>query len=290
MRNPQISPAAKSVYSAMATYADTCGAIWVRQEVLAGDLGRSRSWVNACIAELSHAGAIRVIPQFVEGRQRASRYYLRDGLTRTRSADQPQSTAAASSSDTGVIQLDTGASGHDTTQEEDFTDSLSGAKARAREPQVAPEKIPVVIDMPVTTAALDPERGAPRDVPEDWRPTGDDVAWATGRLPDLDVAAYTESFVLSCQAKGYRYDDISAAWRRWLAEPKGSLPLLNKASDHDRSSSRPAQQQRRQSSFGFGNADLGLARRNDSRAAASLERIMSRRAGSDAAGAAAGAG
>jgi hypothetical protein len=34
-------------------------------------------------------------------------------------------------------------------------------------------------------------------------------------------SSFTEMFVLSCQARGYRYANISAAWRRWLLEPKG---------------------------------------------------------------------
>ena len=57
------------------------------------------------------------------------------------------------------------------------------------------------------------------------------MAWARSRHPNLDILAFTESFVLSCRAKGYRYADPSAAWRRWLIEPKGKLPQLPAPTD-----------------------------------------------------------
>ena len=73
----------------------------------------------------------------------------------------------------------------------------------------------------------------------DWVPTVDDIAWARSRHPNLDILAFTETFVLSCRAKGYRYADPSAAWRRWLIEPKGKLPQLPAATFPLRSGTSP---------------------------------------------------
>src|SRR5918994_58362 len=90
MRRPGLSIAAKATYSALATYADRHGWIWVRQSVLAADLERSRPWVLAAIAELEKAGLLLHERRFVEGRQRASRYRLLDGVSRHASAyDKP---------------------------------------------------------------------------------------------------------------------------------------------------------------------------------------------------------
>jgi hypothetical protein len=63
-------------------------------------------------------------------------------------------------------------------------------------------------------------------LPDNWTPSRDSAAWALARIPDLDLLRFTENFVLSCNAKGYRYRDLDSAWRRWLIEPKTALPKL----------------------------------------------------------------
>lgn len=149
-----------------------------------------------------------------------------------------------------------------------------------------------------------PAKPAPSEtgaVPADWRPTPDDIAWAQARIAGLDAARFTECFVLSCRAKGYRYTDISSAWRRWLNEPKGRLPMLNQSPRdirHDRTSehafgstsgktsggigSRPGPGQRRAASPTDSRTELN--RRNDAKSANCLERIMARRAAAACAG------
>ena len=77
-----------------------------------------------------------------------------------------------------------------------------------------------------TLSRFAPRTGHARRHRAGWVPAAADIAWAKVRHPDLDVLVFTETFVLSCRAKGYRYSDPSAAWRRWLIEPKGRLPLL----------------------------------------------------------------
>jgi hypothetical protein len=131
----------------------------------------------------------------------------------------------------------------------------------------------------------------------DWQPNAADLAWAAKACPKLNVAIFTQRFVLSCQAKGYRYADYNAAWRRWVSEPKSPLPLIRHQtqptiqsgeSDHDvfRASLNDEG-----SSFGgerktfspggsgrsFGNVS-GLKAANTSRAHDVLERLLGRRA------------
>ena len=82
MRRSGLSVAAKAVYSTLATYADQNGWIWAKQQTIAGDLDRSRAWIHAAISELEEQGLLQHERQYIEGRQRASRYRLLDGLSR----------------------------------------------------------------------------------------------------------------------------------------------------------------------------------------------------------------
>jgi hypothetical protein len=252
MRRPGLSVAAKAVYAALATYADRVGWIWVRQETIASDLERSRAWVHAAIAELEEQGLLLHDRQYIEGRQRASRYRLQDGVARRRSDDaESEAPEVSEHTDAAVKPADT--SHHD--------ESNTSFSSSAREP-----------------------------VSADWVPTVDDIAWAKSRHPNLDVLAFTESFVLSCRAKGYRYADPSAAWRRWLIEPKGKLPQLPVATANAAPAQEPAHETRSAKPRNRGPAhpsvpaDGSLSDDNRRRAAACLDRLMGRRAGDPSAG------
>jgi hypothetical protein len=283
MRRPGLSVAAKAVYAALATYADRNGWMWVRQESIAADLERSRAWVHAAIAELEMQGLLRHDRQYLEGRQRASRYRLLDGLSRC--AARPAETSAEGASPSVSDDCDSGVQPADTKHHEGLNDSLSN---RVRE-----------------SGPVKCREGADSgEVPADWVPTSVDVAWAKARLPNLDVQAFTEGFVLSCRAKGYRYADVSAAWRRWLLEPKASLPLLvsqhscrsqDQEDPHGSHPQKPDSAAHRQSgrSHPFQPAGGGATGRgpdpkltdhNRERAAACLDRILGRRSASPHAG------
>jgi hypothetical protein len=73
-------------------------------------------------------------------------------------------------------------------------------------------------------ASIPAQPGKP--LPDDWTPSPKSVSWAMARVPDLDVLRFTETFILSCNARGYRYACPDSAWRRWLIEPKTVLPRL----------------------------------------------------------------
>jgi hypothetical protein len=253
MRRPGLSVAAKAVYAALATYADRVGWIWVRQETIAADLERSRAWVHAAIAELEEQGLLLHDRQYIEGRQRASRYQLQDGLARRRTDNDAELAEVSEQADAAVKPADT--SHHDESK-----DSFSGFARESAEP-----------------------------VPADWVPTVDDMAWARSRHPNLDILAFTESFVLSCRAKGYRYADPSAAWRRWLIEPKGKLPQLPTAPVQE-PVQEPAHETRTANPRNRGSANPSvptggsLADANHRRAAACLDRLMGRRTGDPSSG------
>jgi hypothetical protein len=62
-----------------------------------------------------------------------------------------------------------------------------------------------------------------RPVPADWQPDEGDLAWLAKHRPDLDAGYMTAVFVCGSRARGLRYADCSAAWRRWaLAERTSS--------------------------------------------------------------------
>ncbi len=251
MRRPGLSVAAKAVYAALATYADRIGWIWVRQETIAADLERSRAWVHAAISELEEQGLLLHDRQYIEGRQRASRYQLQDGLARRRTDDDTDLAEVSEQADAAVKPADTG---HHDESKDSFSDS-------AREPAA--------------------------QVPADWVPTVDDMAWARSRHPNLDILAFTESFVLSCRAKGYRYADPSAAWRRWLIEPKGKLPQLPAATapaQEPTHETRTANPRNRGSANPSTPSSRSLADANHRRAAACLDRLMGRRTGDPSSG------
>jgi hypothetical protein len=278
MRRPGLSVAAKAVYAALATYADKLGWIWARQSTIAADLERSRTWVLAAVGELEAAGLLQHERQYIEGRQRASRYRLLDGIQRFAAANDQPDHSTVQEQDDGPDPvsdvIDSGVSRHDTNHHEDSGFSLSTGRARDLDESPSfPEK-----EDPTGT------------VPADWVPTVADTAWATARHPRLDVLAFTEAFVLSCQAKGYRYADPSAAWRRWLIEPRGKLPLLpspafsrNADQDPGHDCTADAKRQQRHSAA-TGEPSASLAERNAAHASEVLERIMARRAGGAAAG------
>jgi hypothetical protein len=273
MRRPGLSVAAKAVYAALATYADKLGWIWARQSTIAADLERSRTWVLAAVSELEAAGLLQHERQYIEGRQRASRYRLLDGIQRFAATDDRPDRETVQEQDDGLDPasdaIDSGVSQQDTNHYEDSGFSLSPGSAREPSERPGfPEKEELI-----------------RTVPVDWVPTVADTAWAATRHPRLDVLAFTEAFVLSCRAKGYRYADPSAAWRRWLIEPRGRLPLLpspalSRNADQDPRHDCTADAKRQQChSAAVGGPSAGLAERNAAHAAEVLERIMARRAG-----------
>ena len=317
IHNPQLSISARFLYTSMTTLASVRGEVELCQETMARNIGRSRAWVNAAANELERFGLVRVQRVFVDGLQRPSRYVLLDGL-RQPSADLPEhpkgksakehcserdaaasgpvgettSHAVESPADSGDTQTEHRCQSADTSHESQIHITLSPVRARA-------------------CLSSDQSSGPNPGIAPDWRPSDADVAWARARHPRLDVEAFTEHFVLACQAKGYRYADPGAGWRLWISDPKSPLPLIQSAaarsqpaqpitlsgetdhvSGHTRSSDHEfsggnssgwktfrddGRAGRKTFSGGAGGSAVDLAAVNASRAHAVLERLLGRR-------------
>jgi hypothetical protein len=76
-------------------------------------------------------------------------------------------------------------------------------------------------------------------VPDDWRPSAADIAWALERYPSADLEALTTRFILMSQAQGWTYANHGSAWRlaivRYFEEGEGKDDTRRT----DRSQGRP---------------------------------------------------
>jgi hypothetical protein len=257
LSHPDIGADELAVLTVLALHADQHGVCWLAQYTIATKLNRSRSWVNRVIARLN-----AIEPKILDKTQR---FYdsggMRSCLYRLvgHEAVRAQPAQACAEEHTPCAEEHT---------EHDSSDQEESLSRRGREPDAGGQ--------------------GRAEVPTDWAPTADDIAWARTRHPNLDVLAFTESFILTCRAKGYRYADLSAAWRQWLLKPKGHLPILRQPETpaekihYDRKPHRPhARPHARPVDHG-----PSLAQRNHAHAVACLERILGRRAGDPPAGAA----
>jgi predicted transcriptional regulator len=192
--HPEVGADELAVLAALAHHANSQGQCWPSQTRIAQMLNRSRSWVSTVLGRLVALGFVKRSNRYNEQGGRSSCLYTMPDLTRARVAK-----TAANLADTLVQNDDMPC-----RQEQHKPESLEQQESLsidAREPNATGHEL--------------------QAVPPDWVPTVADVAWAQQRFPNLDILSFTEMFVLSCQARGYRYANISAAWRRWLLEPKG---------------------------------------------------------------------
>jgi hypothetical protein len=308
------------VYTSMATRAARNGHLEFCQQTMARDLGMSRSWVNAGARELEQRGLILVERRFIGRLQRSSRYALLDGIRKTeaKGADSgglgedsppPGGSYPDPVGETTSALLDTvvdhGAE-HDGKGCQPTDGALQLADQLRR--QRADTSHESQIHIPLSDRCQRADRSSNQDsarsagIAPDWRPSVDDLAWARARNPLLDTDAFTETFVLTCRAKGYHYADPSAAWCLWIADPKSPLPLLKPAaqtnpsgdsdhvpdqspdhetvhaSDRDRLAWNPGSAGRKTFSPSPTGRSFDLAADNASRAHACLERLLGRRA------------
>jgi predicted transcriptional regulator len=60
-----------------------------------------------------------------------------------------------------------------------------------------------------------------RQIPDDFEPTLQMLAYLAKKRPDLDPKQFTENFIFSCKAKGYLYKNWLMAWQKWVINTKG---------------------------------------------------------------------
>jgi hypothetical protein len=102
--------------------------------------------------------------------------------------------------------------------------------------------------------------GQSRPVPANWQPDADDRAWLAQHRPDLNAGYMTAVFVCGSRARGMRYADPSAAWRRWaLAERASSRrPIASAGPPRDfRDAPRPSTRSAHHAAQEARNAALG---------------------------------
>ncbi len=177
-----------AVLSALSTFADRQGRCWPSQTTLATKLKRSRAWVNKVVAQLAEIGLIEVKDRWSQSGGRLSSLY----------------TLAMDHESAETIASDTPPVTNTLVTEADIPCSAE------RQEHLNPKQIP--------DSLAKRERKPMQEVPGDWMPGSDDIAWAQSRFTEIDLTRHVEGFILRCQAHGYRYRGIGAAWRAWLMQ------------------------------------------------------------------------
>ncbi|MCW2240394.1 helix-turn-helix domain-containing protein [Azospirillum canadense] len=203
LEHPDLDADGFAVLAALATFADETGLCWPSQSTLAAKLKRSRPTVNRILQGLRDIGLVSIEHRRGRDGARLSCLYrlrfVQEGEGALETAERAVRTA-------------------------DRDDSVTNAPCPPpSQEHLHPEQIP--------DSLASGGREPVRDVPADWMPTADDLAWARGRHAEVDLGRHVEGFILRCQAHGYRYRDISAAWRAWLAQDAaaGKAPVLRNA-------------------------------------------------------------
>lgn len=193
-----------AVLAALATFADEDGLCWPSQSTLAAKLKRSRPTINRIIQGLSDIGLVGVEHRRGRDGARLSCLYR----LRFTPADGVDDFGRDSVSARPVRPAD-----------RDDSDMHSPCPPASQE-QVHSKQIP--------DSHASGGHGRAQTVPEDWMPTADDLAWAKIRHAEIDLGRHVEGFILRCRAHGYRYRDVSSAWRAWLAQDAaaGKAPVV----------------------------------------------------------------
>jgi biotin operon repressor len=185
--HPDIDADGFAVLAALATFADENGLCWPSQSTLAAKLKRSRPTINRILQRLDDIGLVAIEHRRGRDGARLSCLYR--------------------------LRLGNPVAGNAAVPPADRDDSPANAPCPTVSHQhLHSEQTP---DSPAEPAR---EPGPARGVPGDWMPGTDDIAWARSRFGDVDLDQHIQSFTLRCQAHGYRYRDIGAAWRAWLMQ------------------------------------------------------------------------
>lgn len=187
-----------AVLAALATFADEDGLCWPSQSTLAAKLKRSRPTINRIIQGLGDLGLIRVEHRRGRDGARLSCLYR----LRFTPLDEEGAPAVATTAVTATPRPVPAA-------DRDDSQTHTPCPPPSQE-QVHFKQIP--------DSLAKGGRKAAREVPADWMPNADDLAWAAACHAGIDLGRHVEGFILRCQAHGYRYRDISAAWRAWLSQ------------------------------------------------------------------------
>ena len=238
--HPDLDADGLAVLAALSTYADDMGVCWPSQATLAGKLKRSRPTVNRILGRLEALGLVAIEHRrSASGGRLSCRYRLALTVTGSAGASAGEGARVDSPADSATDSPCPAAS-HEQPEPEQIPDTLH---RRACGRQGIDRESPVA----------EPVAG---QVAEDWTPAPADRQWAATRFPTVDLDRHAERFVQQCRAHGYRYRDVTAAWRSWLLQdmtrmehqpaepPRGPGDRVNRVpagrSNANRSASRPS--------------------------------------------------
>lgn len=193
--HPDLDADGFAVLAALATFANENGVCWPSQSTLAAKLKRSRPTINRILQRLHDIGLVTIEHRRGrDGSRLSCLYQLRvaqteEDVPRAAGNQAPLRPVAAGDRDDSPVNAPCPAPSQEHRHPEQNPDSLASGG-----------------------------RGPACVVPADWMPNADDLAWARSGFGTVDLSRHVEGFVLRCQAHGYRYRDISAAWRAWLAQ------------------------------------------------------------------------
>lgn len=206
--HPELDADGFAVLAALSTFADEQGVCWPSQSTLAAKLKRSRPTINRILQRLDDIGLVTIEHRRGrDGARLSCRYRLRIERDASVSAEPPTPSAMP-------------------VQPADRDDSSTNVPCpTASQKQLQSEQNP--------DSLASQARGPVCSVDPGWTPAAVDRAWATERFSAVDLDRHVEGFVLRCQAHGYRYRDVSAAWRAWLVQDvaAGKAPKANPARD-----------------------------------------------------------
>jgi hypothetical protein len=261
--HPDVGVDEFALLACLTTYQDKSGLCWPSQSTLAARLKRSRPWIIKVLNRLEELGLIE------RTRRTRGDGGLRSCLYRIVPAEAPVTVSSRPGDDRGC---------HDGDMNQ--THPIQERISLPREAERAPSSVA-------------------KPIPEDWKPSAEDLAWAAETHPDIDAEALTDAFVTGCRAKGYRYIDAGCAWRGWFANQErwrrereeqsrdgaggAAKSMRGKAVGWGRRQENQASRATGQAGPGY-RPGADLAGRNAAAADACLERIMARRTGHPPAG------
>lgn len=202
LSHPDIDADGLAVLAALSTYANARGECWPSQATLATALKRSRSTVNRILGHLANASVIEIVSRKSSNGGRLSSVY--------RLRLEPGTGPIVNVQSMPVQQCDTDVAVADSPcaavrQEQPDSNKSDSLAGRGHEGFRAER----VKNYPT---------GESLAVPPDWMPSAADLAWARAQHGSVNLDRHVEGFVLRCQAHGYHYRDIGAAWRAWLVQ------------------------------------------------------------------------
>lgn len=190
------------VMAAMATYADEAGRCDPSQATLARHLRRSRPWVNGVVARLAAEG-------FLEKTGRSRRNGGNTSCEYRLRLEPPEAGVGT------VIPVTPPDAMQDSPRHRGDQSQPVPEQSQTRpEPRAASE---------APSPSREPARPAVTEVPQDWRPSEEELERGRGACPEADLLGHAALFVHRCRAKGYRYAPaaLGDAWLAWLIEDHG---------------------------------------------------------------------